>query len=651
MSTTPSWTGVRRTSLVLALVAAVSLAAPITSAAAQATSTPDFAAIDRYVDDQRQAQHVPGLALGIVQDGQVVHLRGYGAADPSGRAVTPQTPFIIGSLTKSVTALAIMQLVESGRIELDAPVQRYVPWFQLADQDAAAGITLRHLLYQTSGLPGRAGNEGIANGDTSDGALEREVRALGSVQLDRPVGARHEYSNANYIILGLIVQTVAGQRYEAYVQEHILRPLGMRQSFTSKTAAQAHGLASGHRYWFGVPVPADLPYPRGVLPAGYLIASVEDMARYLAAHQNGGRLGDARLLSLAGMAELLRPGAEAGSPDAFYAMGWSVVQDGDVRVIGHTGETFDFRSTMALVPDRGMGYVLLMNADTALGRGRLTGIGQGVYSLLLGRQVPAAEESNATLILYGLLLTAPAVQVAGMAELLRPGAEAGSPDAFYAMGWSVVQDGDVRVIGHTGETFDFRSAMAFVPDRGLGYVLLMNADTALGRGRLTGIGEGVYSLLLGRQVPPTEDSNATFILYGLLLTALAMQVTGIARSALLLRRWRRQPEQHPHGRWALARHVGLPLVANLAWAGATLLMVPLVLGGSLLLLTLQMPDVGYTLAGSGLIALVWAALRTALFMHALRAVRLGDTRREQQAPASRPRPLASEPAAAHTRGS
>jgi CubicO group peptidase (beta-lactamase class C family) len=538
MSTTPSWTGVRRTSLVLALVAAVSLAAPITSAAAQATSTPDFAAIDRYVDDQRQAQHVPGLALGIVQDGQVVHLRGYGAADPSGRAVTPQTPFIIGSLTKSVTALAIMQLVESGRIELDAPVQRYVPWFQLADQDAAARITLRHLLYQTSGLPGRAGNEGIANGDTSDGALEREVRALGSVQLDRPVGARHEYSNANYIILGLIVQTVAGQRYEAYVQEHILRPLGMRQSFTSKTAAQAHGLASGHRYWFGVPVPADLPYPRGVLPAGYLIASVEDMARYLAAHQNGGRLGDARLLSLAGMAELLRPGAEAGSPDAFYAMGWSVVQDGDVRVIGHTGETFDFRSTMALVPDRGMGYVLLMNADTALGRGRLTGIGQGVYSLLLGRQVPAAEQSNATLIVYGLLLTAVGIQVAG-----------------------------------------------------------------------------------------------------------------IARSALLLRRWQGRRERRPRGRWALARHVGLPLVANLAWAGATLLMVPLVLGGSLLLLTLQMPDVGYTLAGSGLIALVWAARRTALFMHALRAVRLGDTRREQQAPASRPRPLASEPAAAHTRGS
>src|SRR6266540_1256844 len=101
-------------------------------------SAPDFAAIDKFVEDEMKAQRIPGLALGIVQGNQIVHLKGFGIADPSGRAVTPQTPFIIGSVAKSFTALAIMQLVEAGKVDLDAPVQRYLPWFRVADPDAAA---------------------------------------------------------------------------------------------------------------------------------------------------------------------------------------------------------------------------------------------------------------------------------------------------------------------------------------------------------------------------------------------------------------------------------------------------------------------------------------------------------------------------------
>jgi CubicO group peptidase (beta-lactamase class C family) len=125
--------------------------------AAAAASTPgngapDLAAIDRYVEAQRRATRLPGLALGIVHGDRVVHLRGFGAADPSGRPVTPQTPFLLASTTKSLTALAVMQLAEAGKVDLDAPVQRYLPWFRLADPAASARITVRHLLNQTSGL-------------------------------------------------------------------------------------------------------------------------------------------------------------------------------------------------------------------------------------------------------------------------------------------------------------------------------------------------------------------------------------------------------------------------------------------------------------------------------------------------------------------
>ena len=85
-----------------------------------------------------ETAHIPGLSIAIVKGDQIVYRKGYGQADPSGRPVTPHTPFIIGSISKTFTALAVMQLVESGKVELDAPVQRYLPWFRVADPQASA---------------------------------------------------------------------------------------------------------------------------------------------------------------------------------------------------------------------------------------------------------------------------------------------------------------------------------------------------------------------------------------------------------------------------------------------------------------------------------------------------------------------------------
>src|SRR5215216_8142369 len=117
----------------------------------------DFDAIDAYVHEQMQEMRIPGAALGIVKGDKIVHLEGFGDADDSGREVTPQTPFKIGSTSKSFTALAIMQLVEEDKVKLDAPVQSYIPWFRVADEEASSRITVRHLLNQTSGIPTAAG--------------------------------------------------------------------------------------------------------------------------------------------------------------------------------------------------------------------------------------------------------------------------------------------------------------------------------------------------------------------------------------------------------------------------------------------------------------------------------------------------------------
>ena len=132
--------------------------------------------IDAYIEKQLDALNIPGASLAIIEGDQIVHVKGFGVSGPDGKGPTPQTPFMICSLTKSFTALAVMQLVEAGKIELDAPVQRYLPWFTLADPQATAQVTVRHLLNQTSGLTQTTGWKTLVNFDDSPDSTEKQVR-------------------------------------------------------------------------------------------------------------------------------------------------------------------------------------------------------------------------------------------------------------------------------------------------------------------------------------------------------------------------------------------------------------------------------------------------------------------------------------------
>ena len=421
------WSGRHRMIAIVLLLAALVLAGAFlasrpggsdaTAATGAPTAAPDFAAIDEFVEAEMDAQRVPGLALSIVEDDRIVHIRGFGKAGPSGRAVSPQTPFIIGSLSKSVTALAIMQLVEAKKLDLDTPVQRYIPWFRVADEEASAQITLRHLLNQTSGLSTKTGRSFQGSGDTSDDALERAVRKLSTVQLTKPVGATHQYSTINYSVLGLIVQTVSGQSYERYVQEHIFDPLKMGHSFTSEAEAKAQGLATGHHYWFGRPAAVDLPDNRGLIPAGYLVSSAEDMAHYLIAQLNDGRYGGAAVLSPSGTAELHRPAVPTSETDTSYGMGWFVGPVNGIPAVFHQGETFNYHANIVLMPGSDQGVVVLMNAENSLDlfiRGRMGTVAEGVASLLEGQEPPSPPSSTGIFVVYAALLGAIVLQVGGM---------------------------------------------------------------------------------------------------------------------------------------------------------------------------------------------------------------------------------------------
>lgn len=383
-----------------------------------------YAAIDAYVEEQMRRLNMPGVSLAIVQGDEIVHLRGFGRARPSGEAPTPQTPFFIGSLTKSFTALAVMQLVEAGKIDLDAPVQRYLPWFRVADPQASARMTVRHLLNQTSGLSTSCGEIALVDFDNSSDATERQARALSTLVLTRPVGSGFEYSNANYNLLGLIIEAASDELYADYIQKHIFIPLGMCHSYTSQTMAKQNGVALGHRYWFAIPFAApNMPVPHGSLPAGLLISSSEDMARYLIALLNGGRYRDVQILSDAGIDELHRGVADfsaMGLSLGQYGMGWFVDKIGQAKIVWHSGTLPDFAAYMALLPEQKKGVVLLFNACHHWMNPVLTEVGTGVTALLAGdrprRTVPIVGMIPS--MLRGQLLL-PALQVAGVVATLR----------------------------------------------------------------------------------------------------------------------------------------------------------------------------------------------------------------------------------------
>ena len=381
-----------------------------------------YDSIDFYIEAQMRRYNIPGVSLAIIESDRIVHLKCFGRAHPNGDKPTSQTPFFIGSLTKSFTALAVMQLVEAGKVELDAPIQRYLPWFQVADRDASAQMTVRHLLHQTSSLPGLLGMSNLGDMDSHPDAAERQIRALSDLKLTRPVGAKFEYSNTNYNILGLVIEAASGEPYEDYMRKHIFDPLNMSHSYTSKELALENGLAMGYRYWFGQPVPApNLPIPIGSLASGQLISCSEDMAHYLIAHVNGGRIDGKQILSQSGIDEMHRGVAEIkemGMSLGFYGMGWISQENGGSRIVSHSGIVPDSGAFMALVPEQKKGIVLLYNANHAMIKITLDEVWMGAAQLLAGYHPSPQRFGVVPRFIFALFLI-PLLQIAEVWSTLR----------------------------------------------------------------------------------------------------------------------------------------------------------------------------------------------------------------------------------------
>ena len=302
----------------------------------------DFPALDATIQAQMLKHGLPGAALAVVEGEQIVYLKGYGTAG-HGRPMTPQTQMFIGSQSKSFTALAVAQLAEQGKLDLNASVRTYIPWFKVADEDASSKITISHLLHHTSGLSDAGYSVLLPN----DATPEQAVRSLAHARLTAAVGTKHQYFNLGYGVLPYIIEIVSGERYADYVRAHILDPLGMDTSTADPSTAS--GLAQGYSRLFGFAIPVRQGVPAYGVGAGYIVSTAEEMARYASAMMNDG----AGLVSPAMMRRVFTPGLGA------YGMGWKIVDGG--RKILHGGANEAFHTEVNLYPRRGRAFVLLTN--------------------------------------------------------------------------------------------------------------------------------------------------------------------------------------------------------------------------------------------------------------------------------------------------
>ena len=314
-----------------------------------------------WMEGQVAWRELPGVAVGVVADQELVWSRGFGFADiATARPMSPDTKFRMASHSKLFTATAIMQLREQGKIRLDDPVSKYLPWFQVksaAPDDPP--ITIEHLLTHSSGLPREAGSHWT----TREFPTQEELRDLiPERQAPFSPEVRWKYSNLAYSIAGMVVEAVSGQPWADYLQANIFDPLGMTSSSVDQAA---EGLATG----YGVRTP-DGPREtigfvdaRGMASATGLTSTVEDMARFVSAQFRNGQGGGRPILRAASLREMHRVRMLENTWTRGQGIGFSVQRRDGTLYIGHGGGYPGYTTNTTIQLDSKVGVIVLTNTN------------------------------------------------------------------------------------------------------------------------------------------------------------------------------------------------------------------------------------------------------------------------------------------------
>jgi len=338
----------------------------------------DPAELEAFLDDllgkEMEEYHIPGAAVAVVRDGEVLLAKGYGYANlEKGVSVDPEhTVFRIGSSGKVFTWTAIMQLVEQGKLDLEADVNTYLD-FRIPDTYPQP-ITIEHLLTHTAGFE-ESWFETFTL-DPDDVLPVGEWLGTHIPARVRPPGDSAAYSNYGAELAGYIVERVSGLPYDQYIQKQILDPLGMTHSSASGRMPANSDAQASVGYFYAddvieaVPEGADSAGQLAMVPAGGHVSSITDMARFLIAHLQDGRYSDANI----GEVRILEEGTATQMHSTLYApdprllgtaYGLFDFSDNGQRTLGHNGSTSGFNTLLLLMPEQDLGVFVAYNSDSA----------------------------------------------------------------------------------------------------------------------------------------------------------------------------------------------------------------------------------------------------------------------------------------------
>ncbi len=359
----------------VAALAVLAIAVSVPALQARSTAS-DLRALDAYIEAARATWNVPGLAVAIVHDDEIVLAKGYGVRDlEAGGAVDGDTLFAIASNTKAFTAAAMAVLVDEGKLHWDDRVVDRLPYFRLYDSYTTNEMRLRDLLCHRSGL-------GTFSGDLlwygTPYSAEEVVRRARFLKPAGPFRAHYGYSNILFIAAGEVIAAVSGQSWSDFVRSRFLEPLGMNRTVTSVVGLKdMDNIATPHGEWQGLATTFAWQPWDSMAAAGGLISSVNDMTRWLRLQLGGGEIDGRRFLS----AESLQAMREAHTPMPLsatqrarfpsthfraYALGWALMDFEGRKIVHHSGGFDGMFSRVALVPEEGLGLVVLSNSMTGL---------------------------------------------------------------------------------------------------------------------------------------------------------------------------------------------------------------------------------------------------------------------------------------------
>lgn len=332
--------------------------------------------LDDYIAKARQDWNVPGLAVGIIKDGEVALAKGYGALEEGGSGMADgQTVFAIASNTKAFISTAIAILVEEGKLGWDDPVRKHLPWFALYNPYVSENTTVRDLLCHRVGL-------GTFSGDViwykSKYSAEETVRRARHVPQDFGFRAGYGYSNLMFIAAGEVIEAVSGKSWSDFIRERIFQPLGMNRTFTSvEDLKSLNNIASPHKPIDGKNTP--IPYVNwdNMGAAGGILSSVEDMLKWLQLQIDQGSYNGKQFFSRGSQIETWTPHSSFRVSDrnhelfrnrnfSGYGLGWSLADYAGRLAVSHGGGYDGMYSRVVIVPREKLGVVVLTNSMTGI---------------------------------------------------------------------------------------------------------------------------------------------------------------------------------------------------------------------------------------------------------------------------------------------